>query len=86
MKIVIVNGINKPVSFNHEAIKREAGFDTGQTSIVIAEKNNTQFSISNHECGDWDVSINEEHYDTFDDPDEAVKTFMNLIVQRQSHG
>lgn len=75
----LVNGMNKPVPYNKDAIKREAGFNTGLTSIVFNNLNQ-EISISQHENGEWDVSVNGDTVDTYDDADLAVTNFMRTCI------
>ena len=77
----LVNGIDKPVTFSAAAIKKEASFDDGLTSIVFYKTNDKEISISQHECGDWDISVDGEPHQEFDEQygDNAVRNFLQLV-------
>lgn len=79
----IVNGVDHSVPFKKANILREASFDDGATSIVFAKNMSKHLviSISNHECGDWDISINDEPYNSWnsDEASECVDEFMDLV-------
>jgi urate oxidase len=80
----LTNGINKGIAFKAEAIENEASFDKGMTSLVIAtDEHKNTVTISQHECGDWDISVNGETVDMFDAEDgkEATQKFVNILKQ-----
>jgi hypothetical protein len=78
--MILTQGTGQHVPFTHEAIKSEAGFDTGMTSIVQAKfDNDDEITISQHESGDWDISVNGEPHESHDDADDAVKSFIELV-------
>jgi hypothetical protein len=71
----LVNGMNKLVKWDAKVIQQEAGFDTGMTSIVTATcDDGTEVTISQHEAGEWDVSLNEETTDTLEENEGTIAT------------
>lgn len=75
---MLKNGIGKIVPFSKKAILREASFDNGDTSLVIFDD---KVSISQHECGEWDISVYDDPHSVYDDGLEAVEEFMRLCTK-----
>ena len=77
----LVNGINKIIAFRQKDIKREASYSDGLTSIVIYNGPRTEISISQHGSGDWDLTVDGEPQDEYneEDADDAVKEFIRLV-------
>jgi hypothetical protein len=77
----LLNGMDKVIKFNKETIKSEASQD-GMTSFVKAIcENGKEVVISQHSSGDWDISVNGDHYNSYDEEesDDAVDEFIRLI-------
>lgn len=77
---MLTNGMNRPVVATVEAVKREAGFNTGQTSLVQCG----DLSITQHENGDWDIHRGDDCIDTYYSHEGtlAVKQFFWLIGEQ----
>lgn len=83
-----VDGVDRPVEFTVDGIWHAAGCDTGPTSLVTCETENGELSISQHECGDWDISVDGEPYDSLDDGLTACRLFIQLwaLIRLTHHG
>lgn len=82
----LLNGANRAIPFNAARIKQEAA-QTGNTSIVTAEcDNGTEVTISQHNSGCWDISVNENPEDEYteEQADQAVARFMTLCQRNNT--
>jgi hypothetical protein len=83
----LVNGINKAIPWETKTIQEEAGFDTGMTSIVTATcDNGDEVTLSQHESGDWDIGLNGEPHEEYneDEGEQATKDFMRLVATKNA--
>jgi hypothetical protein len=78
--MLLVNGMSQAIAWNRQVIMQEAS-QTGTSSLVSAEcDDGTKIELSQHGSGVWDISVDGEPYDDYEEEDgeEAARHFMML--------
>lgn len=79
----LVNGVGRTVSPTKEAILAEASYEGSWTGIVFAKLDDgVELSISQHEDGEWNVTLDHEPVEYFDNEDkgEALDKFLDVLA------